>query len=104
MVLTHGTTLMLERAKHPDSDFLAAVKEALRPFEDVVAYPPNQVYIGNLTPEELAELPQPWYENPVEPKRLGRLGEIFSLDELIAMMKISDSFDLVALEESFAQK
>ena len=103
MVLTHGTTLMIERDRNPDSPLLTAAKEALRPFEEVVAYPPNQVYIGNLTPEELAELPQPWYENPVEAKRAGRLGEIFPLDELIAMMKISDSFSLVLLAEEFAQ-
>ena len=103
MVLTHGTTLMIERDRNPDSPLLTAAKEALRPFEEVVAYPPNQVYIGNLTPEELAELPQPWYENPVEAKRAGRLGEIFPLDELIAMMKISDSFNLVLLAEEFAQ-
>ena len=103
MVLTHGTTLMIERDRNPDSPLLTAAKEALRPFEEVVAYPPNQVYIGNLTPEELAELPQPWYENPVEAQRAGRLGEIFPLDELIAMMKISDSFNLVLLAEEFAQ-
>jgi len=103
MVLTHGTTLMIERDRSPDSPLLTAAKEALRPFEEVVAYPPNQVYIGNLTPEELAELPQPWYENPVEAQRAGRLGEIFPLDELIAMMKISDSFSLVLLAEEFAQ-
>lgn len=102
MVLTHGTTLMIERDKHPDSPLLAAAKEALRPFDQVVAYPPNQVYIGNLSPEELAELPQPWYENQVEARRQGRFGEIFPQDELIAMMKIADSFSLVILEEGFA--
>lgn len=103
MVLTHGTTIMMERAKNPDSPLITQVKEGLRPFPNVVAYPPNQVYIGNITPEELAQVPQPWYENLALPKRQGRLGEIFPQDELIAMMKISDSFDLVALEEGFAQ-
>lgn len=103
MVLTHGTTPMLEQAKHPDSPLIDQVKEALRSFDQVAAYPPNQVYIGNLTPEELAEIPQPWYENLVEGRKQGRLGEIFSIDELVAMMKIADSFDLVALEEGFAQ-
>ncbi|NMB02702.1 MAG: glycine reductase [Firmicutes bacterium] len=103
MVLTHGTTVMMERAKNPDSPLISQVKQGLRPFENVVAYPPNQVYIGNITPEELAEIAQPWYENLSQPQRQGRLGEIFSLDELIAMMKIADSFDLVLLEESFAE-
>lgn len=104
MVLTHGTTLTMERAKNPDSPLLTQVREGLRPFEAVVAYPPNQVYIGNVSPEELAHIPQPWYENLSESKRAGHLGEIFPLDEFIAMMKISDSFDLVVLEEEFAKK
>ena len=39
----------------------------------------------------------------MEAQRAGRLGEIFPLDELIAMMKISDSFNLVLLAEEFAQ-
>lgn len=104
MVLTHGTTLTMERAKDAQAPLIGQVKEALRPFQDVVAYPPNQCYIGNLTPEQLAEIPQPWYENGVAAERQGPLGEIFPLDEFIAMMKISDSFDLVALEENFAQE
>lgn len=103
MVLTHGTTLTMERAKNPDSPLITQVKQGLRPFESVVAYPPNQVYIGNIDPEELDQIPQPWYQNPLEPKRQGRLGEIFPLDEFIAMMKISDSFELVVIEENFAQ-
>ena len=95
---------MVERAKNPDSPLIGQVRQALRPFERVVAYPPNQVYIGNIRPDKLAQIPQPWYENLAEPKRQGRLGEIFPLDELIAMMKIADSFELVVLEEGFARK
>ena len=104
MVLSHGTTLTMERAKNPDSPLLTQVKAALRPYEDVLAYAPNQVYIGRITPEELAQTPQPWYKNPLTPDRQGRFGEIFPQNEFIAMMKISDSFDLVMLEESFAQE
>lgn len=76
MVLTHGTTLMIERDKNPASPLLTAAKEALRPFEEVVAYPPNQVYIGNLTPEELAEIPSRGTPTRWRPKG-GRFGEIF---------------------------
>ncbi len=103
MVLTHGTTLMMERAKNPESSLFGQVQEALRPFESVVAYPPNQTYIGNIHPDELAQIPQPWFENLTEPKRQGKLGEIFPMDEFIAMMKIVDAFELVVLEESFAK-
>ena len=104
MVLEHGTTLTMERAKNPDSPLFEDVKKGLRPFESVAAYPPNQVYIGNMTPDELAKTPQPWYENTVKADRKGKLGEIFPMDEFIAMMKIVDSFDLVALEDGFAKQ
>lgn len=104
MVLSHGTTLTMERAKDPNAPLLAQVKEGLRSFREVLAYPPNQCYIGNITPEELSKISQPWYENALEPKRQGHLGEIFPLDEFIAMMKIADSFDLVVLEENFARE
>ena len=94
----------MERAKHPESQLIKDVEERLRSYTDVLAYPPNQCYIGNITPEELGRIPQPWYENPIEPKRTGIFGEIFPLDEFIALMKISDSFNLVFLESVFADK
>ncbi|NLO66471.1 MAG: glycine reductase [Firmicutes bacterium] len=102
MVLSHGTTLTMERAKNPESPLLADVRAALRSYEDVLAYAPNQVYIGRITPDDLAQLPQPWYENPLEAARQGQFGEIFPQEEFLAMMKIADSFDLVLLEENFA--
>src|SRR5204863_9822652 len=37
----------------------------LRPFKDVVAYAPNQTFVGNLTPWELYARPRPWYGEPV---------------------------------------
>ena len=104
MVLSHGTTLTMERAKNPDSPLFDQVKNGLRPFESVVAYPPNQVYIGNMKPDELSHIPQPWYEHPVEAKRKGKFGEIFPMDEFIAMMKLVDSFELVVLEDGFAKE
>jgi len=104
MVNTHGTTLTMERAHNPDSPLFEEVRKGLRPFESVVAYPPNQVYIGNMRPDELAQAPKPWYENLAEPKRHGKLGEIFPMDEFIAMMKIVDAFELVILEDDFAKQ
>ena len=93
----------MERAKNPDSTLFDQVQQGLRPFESVVAYPPNQVYIGNMKPDELSQISQPWYENPVEANRKGKYGEIFPMDEFIAMMKLVDSFELVVLEDGFAK-
>lgn len=105
MVIHNGTTQTIEREANPDSEYLKEMKSHLRGFEEVVAYAPNQTYIGNLTPEELAEMPRPWYGKNVEStNRFGKFGEVMPQDEFYGLMKISDVFDLVLLETSFAEK
>lgn len=104
MVMDHGTTQTTEMRVNPDSEYLKKVPSHLRSFEDFCAYPPNQTYIGNMTPSQLGEIAQPWYDKKVEPKRTGRFGEIYTQEELIAMMQVSDVFELVLLEKSFALK
>ncbi len=102
MINTHGTTLTGERRSNPDSDLFAAVMNSVQSFEETVAYPANQCYIGNITPEALGEMPQPWYENGVEnASRDGKFGEIMPLNEFIGVLRISDSFDLVMIEKAF---
>jgi betaine reductase len=101
MVLHHGTTQTSEGRKNPDSEHLKELPKHLRPYEAALAYAPNQVYIGNMTPMELKETPRPWYEHTVEAKRDGKYGEILPEDEFLALMKMVDTFDLVALEGSF---
>lgn len=51
MVLQNGTTQTTERIVNPESDYLKAVPENLRSYEDVVSYWPNQVYIGAAHPD-----------------------------------------------------
>ena len=41
-------------------------RASLRTFDDAVAYPPNQVFIGNLRPEDLWDRPRPWWKQPVD--------------------------------------
>ena len=102
MVLSHGTTQTTERLVNQESEYLKKLGEHLRPFEKVVNYPPNQVFIGQLKPEELKGYEFPWYDKEVkDAKRFGRLGEIMPQDEFIALLKIVDSFDLVLLEKAF---
>jgi hypothetical protein len=43
-----------------------ALRAHLRPFEAVVAYPPNQVMLGNLAPESLRDIPRPWHLRPLK--------------------------------------
>lgn len=105
MVLHQGTTQTSEALKNPDSEHLKNLPKHLRSFEDVVKYGPNQVYIGNMEPDALAELPKPWYENPVAAgERYGKFGEIMPLDEFYGLMKVVDAFDLVLLEKDFQEQ
>lgn len=105
MIIHNGTTQMVERATNPDSDYLKSIKENTRTFEQVVGYAPNQVYIGNMTPEELEAMPKPWFTQNVEgANRYGKFGEIMPQDEFYGLMKISDVFDLVMLEKDFTEE
>ncbi len=102
MLLHQGTTQTSEQRKNAESEHLKSLPEHLRSFAEVVGYPPNQVYIGNLTPDELRNIPRPWYQNPVaRAERAGKYGEILPEDEFLGLMKIVDAFDLVILEASF---
>lgn len=102
MLLHHGTTQTTERHVNPESEHLQKLPQHLRSFETAVKYPPNQTYIGNITPDELSDFPRPWYKNPTNnADRNGKYGEIMPEDEFIGLMKIVDIFDLVVLEEKF---
>jgi betaine reductase len=95
----------MEIAKNPESEYLKKLPSHLRSFEEVVAYPPNQTYIGAMRPDELAKVPQPWFENNVaNASRFAPYGEIMSEDEFYVLMKIVDAFDLVKLEKSFVEE
>ena len=104
-MINNGTTQTTERLVNPESEYLKKIPQHLRPYEKVVEYPPNQAYIGQITPEELKAYEFPWYDKAVKnANRFGRLGEIMPQDEFIALLKIVDSFDLVLLEKSFASE
>lgn len=102
MILHNGTTQTVEKAANPESEYLKKVPEHLRTFEQVVNYAPNQTYIGNLTPKALGELEKPWVNVEVPgASRFGKFGEIMPQIEFIALLKISDAFDLVKLDKAF---
>jgi len=103
MVMHYGTTCSSEREANPNSEFLKKVPSHLRTFEEAVKYAPNQAYIGNILPDELNNIPRPWYKNLIaDAKAEGKMGEIVPQDELYGVMKICDTFDLVMLEKEFS--
>ncbi len=102
MVIQNGTTQVVERIVNPESEYLKALPNHLRSYEEVVAYAPNQVYIGNLKPQALRELEEPWSNQPVASASPdGPMGHIFEERLLIGLIKVCDAFDLVILEENF---
>ncbi|SMP38964.1 glycine/sarcosine/betaine reductase complex component C subunit beta [Anoxynatronum buryatiense] len=87
---------------NPTAEFMKKLPDSLRTFDEVVAYPPNQVYIGEMNPEQLRRLGTPWYEHPLSgADRYGAFGEIMPQEEFIGLVKTADVFDLIRLEKSF---
>ena len=105
MMLHNGTTQTIERIVNPDGEYLKQLPDHIRSFEDVLAYYPNQVYIGNITPDELAEVPQPWHDKacPVN-ERYGRFGQIMPQEEFLLLMDACDVFDLVRMDTEFVSE
>ena len=87
-----------------DPAILDQILRHLHPYDSAVAYPPNQVFIGNLTPEDLNRIPAPWYQHPVkQASRWGAFGEIMPEEEFYGILKICDEFNVILLEEGFLQ-
>lgn len=102
MVLHNGTTQTTELIVNPDSEYLKELPSHIRSYEQALSYWPNQVYIGNKTPDELAALPQPWYDKTCDvTDRYGKFGQIMPQEEFLLLMQACDVFDLVHLERGF---
>lgn len=104
LLVSQGSTQNIEQAKNPDSQYLKELPSRLRSFQAVVDYAPNQTYIGNLHPQQLAAISKPWFENSSPGKAEGKFGSIIAEDCLYGLLKLSDSFDLVLLEQSFTDR
>jgi hypothetical protein len=87
----------------PKKDELAGQIEGhLRSFDDAAAYPPNQVFLGNLHPEDLAAWATPWWKHPVQgASPMGKYGELVDQQTFYGFMKAADVFDLVYLTPEF---
>lgn len=104
MIEHNGTTQTTEKIVNPNSEYLKNLDKHLRTFEEVVNYAPNQTYIGNITHQELKNIPQPWYESKVEGSKDGKFGEILPQLDFYGLIQVCDVFDLVILETEFAKE
>ena len=105
MMLHNGTTQTIERIVNPDGEYLKQLPKHIRSFEETLAYYPNQVYIGSVTPEELSKVPQPWHDKtcPVS-ERYGKFGQIMPQEEFLLLMDACDVFDLVRMDTEFVSE
>ncbi len=105
MIEHNGTTQTVEKQNNPESEYLANIRKSYRTYEEVVNYGPNQTYIGNLTPNELKDLGMPFLGKDIpNASNKGKFGEILGQSDFILMIKLSDVFDLVLLEENFQKE
>ncbi|MDP9228614.1 MAG: glycine/sarcosine/betaine reductase complex component C subunit beta [Actinomycetota bacterium] len=96
----HGSKPRRELADDPELEqrFLAA----LRTFEQAVAYPPHQAYLGALHPRDLPE--RPWIAAaPNGADRFAGAGELMPEQEFVGLMAAVDDFDLIALDPEHAE-
>lgn len=102
-MIRHGSKPSREIKK--DLSLLPTILDHLWTFDKAVAYPPNQVFIGNLDPDDLLSISSPWYRNLVpNASRWGAFGEIMPEEEFYGMMKISDEFGFMLLERCFLEE
>ena len=102
MVVYNGTTQTTERVVNPESEYLKELRDHLRSYETCVNYWPNQVYIGNATPDDLAQVEFPYYDKVKEgAERYGKYGEIMPEDEFLLLAQACDMFEVVMLEKGF---
>ncbi|HSE86179.1 MAG TPA: DUF5940 domain-containing protein, partial [Candidatus Binatia bacterium] len=81
------------------------LKNQLRSFSAATAYTPHQVYIGNITPADLSDLPKPWYDKLIEGATSnGRFGDLVDQDRFYGQLAEADQFNLVMLEEKWFQE
>lgn len=101
-LVPYGSKPVREIRKDPSLG--EAIRAHLRSYDAAVAYPPHQVFLGNLTPQALDEMPRPWFaaRDTARASR-GPFGEIMAEEEFFALLKIMDHFELIWLEEEFVR-
>ena len=98
-LVRHGSKPARELAADTDG-LLASLTRSLRTYDDALGYAPHQALIGNLRPEELWDVPRPWWSSPVEARREGPFGVIVDQADLYRRMEEADSFGLFKLDGS----
>jgi glycine/sarcosine/betaine reductase complex component C subunit beta len=100
-LVRHGSKPKRELEANPDLG--AQLLGSLRTFEEAVAYPPNQAFLGSLHPRELPE--RPWISAGGDAaERFAPYGELMPEEELYGLMAAVDEFELLILEEELSER
>jgi glycine/sarcosine/betaine reductase complex component C subunit beta len=97
LVLDHVPDLVRYGSKpRRESTRWPEIASSLRSFDDAVAYPPNQVVIGNLRPDDLWDRARPWWKQPVDDASPeGPSGDIGTQDAFYRELIEADRFELI---------
>jgi len=76
----------------------------LRTFSEAVAYPPNRAYLGSIYPDQLRDIPRPWFLQNGPAERRQPHGDMMPEEEFYAILKMADDFDIVWLTEDFVKE
>ena len=103
LVLAHAPDLVRHGSKPArelaaDPALLGPLASSLRTFEQALAYPPSQAFIGNVRPEALRDVPRPRWQHAADPRREGPYGLIVPQAELYERLAACDQFGLVRLD------
>lgn len=98
-LVRHGSKPTREINRQPE--LWDRMRPRLRSYEAALAYPPNQVFLGLMRPEDLRTVERPWWAHasPAAPTRWMPYGELMPEEELYGILKCVDRFDLIWLEE-----
>ena len=99
-LVRYGSKPIREIDNNPNT--LQIIKDHSRGFNDAVSYPPNQVYIGGISVDNLAKTKQPWYSLKDNYSSKQPYGLIISEEDFIARMSMLDKFNLITLEKNFS--
>lgn len=79
-----------------------SIANSLRSYDLACCYPPNQTFIGNLSPDELRNIPRPWFEIETACSSEGKFGEILNQTSFYGLLKLADVLNppLFAVDES----
>jgi len=100
LTLQHVPDLVRHGSKPArEPDLLPRLLTSLRTYDDAVAYPPHQVFIGNLSPRALRDLPRPWWRDAPPAPEDGPSGQIVDEATFYEWLAALDRFELVRMKQ-----